>query len=53
VLERQCQNLNQHLRLYMDGTLVELPNIGNYFTYTNKTQWRTEIHKKSVTISIQ
>jgi diacylglycerol kinase (ATP) len=32
VLERQCQNLNQHLRLYMDGTLIELPNIGNYFT---------------------
>jgi len=27
VLERQCQNLNNKLKLYMDGTKIELPNI--------------------------
>ena len=28
VLERQCQNLNRKLELYMDGTKIELPDIG-------------------------
>ena len=32
VLERQCQNLNKKLNLFMDGKKIELPNIGRLTT---------------------